>query len=250
MEKNQWIIVVVITILLFLLLGYGVYTKLDIEDEKLKIVIKWVTNISILIIIMLAVIFGYKQYLKLTGKSGVPNIKTAIPDDHFEHVKKRMIFQEGVKGYHDKSGKLHFAPGAVVQSHRRPFVSKGSGEEFIAQELFCRTIDCPNPGSRLIVLPLSRESKYVQGGLYTDHERTTLFQWIKDKSYLKKLALTTPQNESLRLTMMDKEGDIDLEQYHSLSKPEYPTKKQKSSDEDDNETDRIDNYQDSEDDNA
>jgi hypothetical protein len=221
MERNTIIAIILLSLLIFGLLIYGILKRTSNSPEQTATINKWFKYL--LIIFIISVVIAFVIWYMTRNKSDSDYVKTLPPDEVFAEVKKRMVFKEGVKGYHDENGNLQIPDNAIKILDHRPFVSTGSGEEFMLYEIHFRNpFICPNTGTRTINIPLNRHLRLVKGGLYTQHFQTGLFNWVKNKSYLKKLPLTTPQKESLKIAQFATEQDIDLDKLQSIYNNEQP----------------------------
>lgn len=222
-KSNKTVIYGIIGVIVLLVL-YGIYRRIASNTETSNQIAK-TFNIVFWIVIIVGVLYGaYKIYDWYTTKKGVLQ-KTYTPDEMFKLWQERMIFKEGANGYYDEDGELHLSKDSIEVLDRRPFVSAGTGEEFIIMEVLVKQLNLNiRPGLRILKLPLNRDKKLVAGGLYTEHFHTNYLAWLKSKSMLKKLPISTPQKENLRLLTLAQEQDIDLNelpQYNQQQQQPY-----------------------------
>jgi len=211
MEQKTKTVMIVFAILIGALLLYGIINKPkaiivddddNSEDEPKKF------NIWIILIIGALIVIGWLYY---KGSDSAATIPTMTPDEFDEILKERLVKKEGLKGFYDRDGKLQYAPGAVVSNDQRPFVPAGTGQEYMVKEITIKDPDSfHEPQSRVILANLNRDKKLLQGGLFTFHEHTTMFEWLKEKSFLKKLPLASPESEGLQLAQFASEQEIDI----------------------------------------
>jgi hypothetical protein len=212
MEQSTKIIIYVLVgltigLLVFGILSKGTGTKTDTSDTS-NGTTKKPFNIWPLLFIAALVVIAWLWFRDKDKGKGLP---MSTPDEVEEIVKERLVIKEGLKGYYDEDGKIQLAPGSVIFNDQRPFVPAGTGQEYYAREFTILDPDAfHEPQSRVIMVNLNRDKKLLQGGLYAYHEHTTLFEWLKHKSFLRKLPVSSPESEGLQLAQFAAEQDIDI----------------------------------------
>jgi len=206
------------------LLVYGIIKKPsvniikdEVEGEGREINFWFLLLIGAVIIII---------WLYFRGRDTTQVVPTLSPDDFNVIVKDRLIKKEGVKGYYDEDGDLQYAPDCVIENDQRPFVPAGTGQEFLLKEITIRDPDSfHEPQTRVIMANLNRDKKLLEAGLYAHHEHTTMFDWLKEKSFLKKLPLSSPESEGLQLAQFAAEQEMDLGELQKMrgaTRRQYP----------------------------
>lgn len=230
MEKNTIILIIILSAILGLFI-YGLYTKSQPpkvekpQEEQPKNnsqLLFWGVLIGLGILIALAI----WHFTKKTSP-----IHDAISIDEWDEIlKERLIKKHGVKGYYDEKGNLQFAPGAVTESDQRPFIPTGTSQQFFIKELQITDPESyDDPAIITTMVNLNKPKKILSTGSYSLHWHTSMFDWLKEKSYLKKLPVSSPEHESLQLAQYMAQFELDpedIERYRQIYNRTVPVEDQ------------------------
>lgn len=213
------IIVYIFAALIILLLVYGIVAKRQPQGTEVEK--KGITKTQLWILLVIGGIVVAYLIFKY-GRRMVPIEQAMTMDEFDEIVKERMVKKHGVKGYYDEKGNLQYAPDTVYYNDQRPFVPTGTSHEFMVREMTVANPDnCVEAGIVTMMVNLNKGKKLIKGGNYAIHMHSPLFHWLKDKSFLKKLPVSSPEHESLQLAQYAAQSEIDVSELERLRRPVY-----------------------------